>query len=88
MPSGCDAKKTKLISVSACVQVAAAYLAWCPVHGRAALESLLGMLPLQASDPALAAKSVAVCRRHGLDRLAEGGYCGGWYCGARGGYCR
>ncbi|GAB4823216.1 hypothetical protein N2152v2_010262 [Parachlorella kessleri] len=52
-------------------QVAAAYLAWCPVHGRAALESLLGALPLTASDPRLAAKGIAVCRRHGLDRLAE-----------------
>ena len=58
-------------------QVAAAYLAWCPVHGRAALESLLSTLPLHASDPTLAAKAVAVCRRHGLDHLAEGGSCRG-----------
>lgn len=53
-------------------QLAAAYLAWCPAHGRAALEALLRRLPLDAGDPGRALRGAAVAERQGLVAAAEG----------------
>ena len=52
--------------------LAAAYLAWCPAHGQAALEALLRRLPLDAGDSGVAGKAGEVARLHGLARLAAG----------------
>jgi nuclear pore complex protein Nup85 len=52
--------------------LAAAYLAWCPAHGQAALEALLRRLPLDAGDSGVAGKAAEVASLHGLVRLAAG----------------
>ena len=44
--------------------LAAAYLAWCPAHGQAALEALLARLPLDAGDSGVAGQAGEVA---GLD---------------------
>lgn len=58
--------------------LAAAYLAWCPAHGQAALETLLRRLPLEAADAWPARKAAELAAFHGLSRVAEGGR--GWMC--------
>lgn len=61
--------------------LAAAYLAWCPTHGQAALQAMLRRLPLQAGDPWVARKAIEIAEHHGLPRLVEGAagseFCGG-----------
>ncbi|KAI8463575.1 MAG: Nup85 nucleoporin-domain-containing protein [Monoraphidium minutum] len=47
-------------------QVAAEYLAWCPVYGADALEAMLAALPLTPKDEPSALKALALCERHGL----------------------
>lgn len=51
----------------------AAYLAWCPAHGQAALEALLRRLPLDAADAWPARKAAELAAFQGLSRVAEGG---------------
>lgn len=51
--------------------LAAAYLAWCPAHGQAALEDLLRRLPLDAADAWPARKAVELAAFQGLSRVAE-----------------
>lgn len=53
--------------------LAAAYLAWCPAHGQAALEALLRRLPLDAADAWPARKAAELAAFQGLSRVAEGG---------------
>ncbi len=52
--------------------LAAAYLAWCPAHGQAALEALLHALPLDAADPWPAQKAAELAAFHGLARAEQG----------------
>ena len=59
--------------------LAAAYLAWCPAHGQAALEALLRCLPLEAGDAWPARKGAQIAAFQGLARVAEGGL--GWRLG-------
>lgn len=53
-------------------QLAAAYLAWCPAHGRAALEALLRRLPLDVADSSRALRAAACAEDQGLAAAAEG----------------
>ncbi|GBF94028.1 hypothetical protein Rsub_07296 [Raphidocelis subcapitata] len=52
-------------------QVAAEYLAWCPIYGADALESLLSRLPFSPDDPPSALKALSLCERHGLASAAR-----------------
>lgn len=52
--------------------LAAAYLAWCPAHGQAALEALLRRLPLDAGDAWTARKAAELAAFQGLPAAAEG----------------
>ncbi|PRW33780.1 nuclear pore complex NUP85 [Chlorella sorokiniana] len=51
--------------------LAAAYLAWCPAHGQAALDALLRRLPLDAADAWPARKAAELAAFQGLTRVAE-----------------
>lgn len=57
--------------------LAAAYLAWCPAHGQAALEALLRRLPLEAGDAWPARKAADLAAYHGLHRTADGAWAWG-----------
>jgi hypothetical protein len=52
--------------------LAAAYLAWCPAHGRGALEAVVAALPLEAADARGALRAVELCEAQGLGRAATG----------------
>lgn len=51
-----------LMGNAATWQLAAAYLAWCPVHGRDAFEALVGTAPFPLADERAAHKALALCR--------------------------
>lgn len=53
-------------------QLAAEYLAWCPVHGSAVLEALLDRSPFPLQDEVTALKAFALAQRHGLTGAAAG----------------
>ncbi|KAF6253026.1 Nup85 nucleoporin-domain-containing protein [Scenedesmus sp. NREL 46B-D3] len=53
-------------------QLAAEYLAWCPVHGSAVLEALLEKSRFPMQDDVSALKAVALAQRHGLTGAAAG----------------
>ncbi|BDA46981.1 Nuclear pore complex protein NUP85 [Coccomyxa sp. Obi] len=55
-------------------ELAVEYLAWCPVHGQAALQRFLEQLPVGQESEDLALKALQVCQRYGM-RAAERGIC-------------
>eukprot|EP00775_Hariotina_reticulata_P010403 gene10403-10561_t len=61
------------LMVQACSwQLAAEYLAWCPVHGADALETLIETSPFPLQDDHAAHKALALADRHGLTSAAQG----------------
>lgn len=52
--------------------VAAAYLAWCPFHGAAAMEQLLSHMRLDQGDVRLANQLVQQCQLYGLPQVGVG----------------
>ena len=55
------------------VQLAAEYLAWCPVHGEAAFRTLLRSVPVGGDDQRLPRRAVRLAQDHGLHDIAAGG---------------
>lgn len=52
-------------------KVAVAYLAWCPVHGARATESLFERLPIHQCDPRVIQQALSCCDRLGLRTTAD-----------------
>ena len=59
------------------LQVAAAYLAWCPSYGAACLAALVRSLRYDAADATTASQAAAAAAAHGLDAVAQGNTCSG-----------